>query len=194
MPGALVEADEADRMRHFVEQLARVVTKIEEVLLAGGILGIAGLTIANVLTRTLFGHSLVFAEEISRFLIIVVTFLGLGYAAAQGRHIRMTAIYDQVPERSRKALRMFITGTTALLLFYFGYLSVRYAVGTVRELGSVSPALSVPLWIVYLAVPLGFVLAGIQYVLAFVKNLTSPGIWLSFEKKDEYEEPPPADI
>jgi TRAP-type C4-dicarboxylate transport system permease small subunit len=174
--------------------ISKAVTKLEELCLAWGILGIAALTIGNVFARTLFGTSLVFAEEISQFLIVFVTFLGLGYAAGQGRHIRMTALYDQIPDRARKVLATFIAGTTAVLLFYLAYLAVRYALDTVRELGSVSPALRVPLWIVYLAAPLGFVLGGIQYVLAFVKNLTTPGVWLSFEKEDGYDEAPPADI
>ncbi|HJL17208.1 MAG TPA: TRAP transporter small permease [Sandaracinaceae bacterium LLY-WYZ-13_1] len=181
-------------MRRFAVRISKVVTKLEELCLAWGILGIAVLTIANVIARSLFGTSIVFAEEISQFLIVFVTFLGLGYAAGQGRHIRMTALYDQLPDKPRKALATTIAATTAALLFYLSYLAVRYALFTVRELGSVSPALRVPLWYVYLAAPLGFGLAGIQYVLALVKNLTTDGVWLSFEKEDGYDEAPPADI
>ncbi len=181
-------------MKHVAERISGALERLEELCLAGGILGIAALTIANVFARTLLGSSLVFAEEVSQFLIVMVTFLGLGYATAKGRHIRMTAIYDQLPEAGRKRLMLLITSTTAALLFYLAYLGVAYAAGTVRALGSVSPALRVPLWIVYLAAPLGFSLAGLQYVLAFIKNLTAEGVYLSFEKKDEYDEPPPADL
>ena len=178
-------------MKRAAERISRFVEIVEELCLAGGILGIAGLTIANVLARSLFSRSIVFAEEVSQFLIILVTFVGLGYAAAKGRHIRMTAIYDQLPERARKVLMQIITCTTAALLFYLAYLGIDYAAGTVRTLGSVSPALRVPLWIVYLAAPLGFSLAALQYVLAFVKNLTEDGVWLSFDRKDEHEGDPP---
>ena len=181
-------------MREAATRISRAVTWLEELCLAWGILGIAALTIANVFSRTLFGESLAFAEEISQFLIVFVTFLGLGYAAGKGRHIRMTAIYDQIPERPRKILATTIAASTALLLFYLAYLATIYALSTVRVLGSVSPALRVPLWTIYLAAPLGFVLGGVQYTLAFVKNLTSPGVWLSFEQEDGYDEAPTADI
>ena len=70
---------------------------VEEAILSGGILVIAFLTIANVFCRTFLGFSLAFAEEVSQFLIILVTFVGLSYGAAQGRHIRMTALYDELP-------------------------------------------------------------------------------------------------
>ncbi len=179
-------------MRRVATRLSKAVTQLEELCLAWGILGIAALTIGNVIARTFFGTSLAFAEEISQFLIVLVTFLGLGYAAGKGRHIRMTALYDQLPEKQRKALTVLISATTSALLFYLSYLAVRYALSTVHELGSVSPALRVPLWIVYLSAPIGFALGGIQYALALIKNLTTPGVWLSFEVKDEYEELPPA--
>ncbi len=180
-------------MRDVPARVSKVVTKLEEACLSGGVLGIAALTIANVVGRTLFGQSLASAEELSQFLMVFVTFLGLGYAAGRGRHIRMTAIYDALPLRAKKGVRLFITGSTALLLFYLAYLGLRYALGTVKALGSVSPALEVPLWIVYLAAPTGFVLAGIQYVLAFIQNARSEEVYLSFEQLDEYGEGPPAD-
>ena len=180
--------------RKAVAQTFRVVTKLEELSLAWGMIGIALLTIGNVFARTLFDTSLVFAEEISQFLIVFVTFIGLGYGVSQGRHIRMTAIYDQLSDRKRKVLMLVITSSTAVLMFYLTYLSVDYILGTVRELAAVSPALQVPLWLVYLSAPLGFLLAGIQYVLAFAKNLMDDDVWLSFEQRDEYEDAPPADI
>jgi TRAP-type C4-dicarboxylate transport system permease small subunit len=88
---------------------------------------------------------------------------------------------------------LLISSTTALLLFYLAYLALDYALGTVRVLGSVSPVLRVPRWLVYLAAPLGFVLAGVQYLLAFVKNLAAPDVYLSFEVRDEHAEPSAAD-
>ncbi|MGR9109065.1 MAG: TRAP transporter small permease [Gammaproteobacteria bacterium] len=137
-------------------------TRFEELCIAIGILGIAVLTISNVIARSLFGMSLAFTEEISQFLIIVVTFLGLGYAVGKGRHIRMTALYDQCSDKTRKFLALMISSTAAGLLFYLAFLGFQYTYGTVHALGSVSPVLQVPLWHIYLAAPVGFVLAGIQ--------------------------------
>lgn len=167
-------------------RVSQTVTAIEQFCLAGGILGIAGLTVGNVLTRTFAGTSLFFAEEMCQFLIVIVTFLGLGHAVAMGRHIRMTAFYDLLPHPWRKTVRLVICASTALLLFFLAHLALRYALGTVRALGSLSPVLEVPLWQVYLAAPVGFFLAGIQYLLAFLRNLSSPEIYLSFTLRDEH--------
>lgn len=179
-----------------MKRAAGLLQRFEEAVLSGGVLGIAALTIANVIGRALFSHSLAFAEEISQFLIVLVTFVGLGYAAGKARHIRMTAIYDQLPDAWRKRIIVVINATTCAMLVYLTYLSISYAVGTVRALGSVSPTLRVPLWTVYLSAPLGFGLAAVQYALALAKNLTSEGVWLSATKEDVYdpEEAPPEGI
>ena len=121
-------------------RIFRVIQTIEEWLLAGGVLVMATLTIANVVWRTATGKSLAYAQEISQFAIILVTFIGAGYAASRGRHIRMTALYDQLPLRGRKALMLLITLSTAGLMFALTYFSIRY-IGTVHALGTVSPVL-----------------------------------------------------
>jgi TRAP-type C4-dicarboxylate transport system permease small subunit len=166
----------------------RLIQRIEEVLISWSILTIAGLTIANVFSRTLFGESLAFTEELSQFLIIAVTFIGLSYAASRGRHIRMTAIYDQLPIRWRKALMIISSGFTGILMAALAVYSFRY-IQTVWFLESVSPVLQVPLYIVYLIVPCGLMLAALQYALAVARNCVSSGVYLSFDVKDEYEQP-----
>ncbi len=163
----------------------RVVGFVEELILAGGILGIAALTIANVVGRTLLGESLVFAEEATQFLMILVTFVGLGYGAARGRHIRMTALVDQLPKRGRKVLATAVSGTTSALLFFLTFLSLRYVVGTVMPLGARSPVLGVPFFLVYLAAPFGLSLAALHYGLTCLRNLRSADVYVTFDRRED---------
>lgn len=172
----------------YVTRFGRATQRVEAFLLSVSILTIATLTILNVVCRSVFGFSLAVTEEISQFCIIVVCFVGLSYAAGTGRHIRMTAIYDQLGSRVRKAFMVIITATTSLIMLALGCYAVSYVM-TVHELGGVFPVLQIPLYIVYAVAPIGLFLAGIQYGLATVRNLISPEIYLSFETKDEYEQP-----
>jgi TRAP-type C4-dicarboxylate transport system permease small subunit len=167
--------------------LFRVVQTIEEWILSLGIILIAVVTIVNVICRTVLNASLTFAEELSQFFIILVTFIGLGYAASKGRHIRMSALYDQLGRRARKFLMLVIASTTSALMFLLAYYSIRY-IATVASLGSVSPALQVPIYIVYCAVPAGLFIAGVQYALTVARNLSETEVFLSYEEKDEYRE------
>lgn len=174
-------------------RIYRIVARIEAFLLAWSIMAIAGLTISNVFCRALLGFSLSFTEELSQFLIIVVTFVGLSYAASKGRHIRMTALYDQFNARWRKVLMIAISALTALLMLVLAWYSFEY-IATVRFLDGISPVLRVPLHLVYLVVPLGLLLSAIQYILTVVRNITSTDVYLSFEHKDEYEKPVSGEI
>ena len=144
-----------------VEFLSTLQRRVESAVIAGSILGIVALSVANVACRTLLGFSLAWTEEVSQFLIVAVTFVGLSYVAGRGRHIRMTALVDALPDVGRRRLRAFVAITTAVLLGGLAVVAVSY-VDTLRVLGTVSPALRAPLWLVTLAAPLGLALGALQ--------------------------------
>ncbi|MEJ2130204.1 MAG: TRAP transporter small permease [Gammaproteobacteria bacterium] len=156
-------------------------------ILAFGVLGMAALGITNVIARNVLAESLTFAKEVNEILIIAVTFAGLGFAARAGRHIRMTALYDQFSAGARKTLMVVIGLTTAMLLFLLAYYAARYVASTYR-IGSVTPALRIPLYLVYLVAPVGLVLGGVQFVLAALRNVLEPGVHISFRRRDEYDD------
>ena len=177
-----------------VNSLVRILAAIdrgialaERAALAIGVLGMTLVSVANVIMRNVFDASLAFADEINQSLIIVVTFLGVGFAARLGRHIRMTAIYDQLGQAGRKTLMVVMSLTTALLLFTLAWYALRYVLHA-QEINAVTAALQIPLYLIYAVVPLGLALGGIQYLLGTVRNLTSRDVWLSFTERDRYEE------
>ena len=163
------------------------IARFEAFVLAFGVLLMAANSIANVIGRFVFAHSLYFSEELNQFLIVLVTFVGLGYAARKGRHIRMSALYDQLSDRGRKLLMILIATVTSLVMFVLAYYSYEY-VARLAKLGKVTPSLQVPLYLTYIWVPIGFVITGIQYLLTAFKNLQSPDIYISYEQIDSYEE------
>ena len=140
-------------------------------------------TIANVLCRTFFDTSIAFAEEISKFLILFVTFIGSSYAVTEARHIRMSAIYDMQSDSVRKFLMCLITLGTSLLMAALTYWAIDY-VQVIAKLNSRSASLNIPLYLVYLSFPIGLGLTSIKYFLAFLKNLTSKDIHLSVKEKE----------
>lgn len=164
----------------------RGIAGFEAFILAYGILLMAANSVVNVIGRV-FGRSLYFSEELNQFLIVLVTFVGLGYAARHGRHIRMSAVYDQLGDKGRKILMIFICAVTAAIMFMLAYYSYGYLV-RLERMGKVTPALQVPLYLTYIWVPVGFAITGIQYTLAIVKNLQAKEVYMSFQHVDTYED------
>ncbi len=174
-------------MKQSIVTISNALHLAEQAVVSLAILGIAALTIANVFARSLFGSSLAIAEEVCQFLIIVVTFVGLSYAASLGRHIRMTAIYDQLPLRQQRRLALVVHAVTAILLFVLCGYACRY-VYTVYQLGGVYSVTRLPFFVVYLVAPIGFALAGVQYVLALAESLADRKLGLLPERPPESAE------
>lgn len=162
-----------------------LIAKIEAVMLAIGVLLMALNTCINVIARFVFGEGLFFSGEINRILIILITFAGLGYAARHGRHIRMSAIYDTLPTGGRKVLMIVIALFTSVVMFFLCYFSVEYILN-LQGRGRVLPALGIPIWLIYIWVPIGFAITGVQYVLTAIKNLVAKDVYLSTSVLDGY--------
>ncbi|MCS4504572.1 Ectoine/5-hydroxyectoine TRAP transporter small permease protein UehB [wastewater metagenome] len=169
--------------------LDRWLGNIERLIVGGGILVMAIVMSGHVLGRLIFGEGIPGTSEITELLIILITFIGVSYAARSARHISMSALYDQLGGTARKGLLVLICLGTAALMFYLAFESADYTLA-IYERGRTSSALTIPLWIVYLAAPIGFTLAGVQYVLTAVRNLTSHELYRSFTEKEEYAEVP----
>lgn len=171
----------------FLGTIDSAIARIEAVLLAAGVLLMAANTISNVVGRFVFQSSIFFSEELNRILIILITFAGISYAARQGRHIRMSAIYDALPPSLRKPLMIMIAVVTAVFMFGLCWYSVGY-IETQMGRGRVLPALQIPVWWTLVWVPVGFFMTGMQYALTAIKNLVEKDIYLSTHVLEGYEE------
>ena len=160
---------------------------VENIVLSGAILLMATINIANVLGDNLLQQGLPFAGEINQALLVIITFVGVAKAARHGRNIRMSAIYDQLKGPWRKGANIVITTGSAVVMFYLAYYAVIYEM-QVRSIGQATPSLGIPIWILYLLVPIGLFMAGLQYTLTTVRNLTSKEVYRSFMELEVYED------
>ncbi|EAU41675.1 TRAP dicarboxylate transporter, DctQ subunit [Fulvimarina pelagi HTCC2506] len=165
----------------------RALAFFEAAILVTGILAMAIISVANVIGRFGFGQSLYFAEEATQFLVILVTFAGIGFAARHGRHIRMSAIYDELPDKARKALMIVIALVTAAIMFLLAWYSLLYVL-SVYDSGRIAPVTQIPIFLTLVWLPIGFIITGIQYLLTVVANLTRKDVYLSVSVVDSYDD------
>ncbi|MGI9502644.1 MAG: TRAP transporter small permease, partial [Geminicoccaceae bacterium] len=108
-------------------------------------------------------------------------------AARQGRHIRMSAIYDALSPGVRKILMVVICTITAFAMFALCYFAVSYIMQVAKS-GRVLPALQIPVYWTFLWVPVGFFFTGLQYTLTAIRNLTEKDIYLSTKVLEGYDD------
>ncbi|MBE0575504.1 MAG: TRAP transporter small permease [Desulfuromonadales bacterium] len=171
------------QINHYV---GLVINGMEVSILVFCVAALAVLLIGNVFARTFF-QSIYFAEEVSKFLVMLMTFAGVSYGVRKARHIRMGAFLDAMPPKMEKVFLVIISLISAVVMGMMAWFSYKYLMNAMT-MGHMTPALRVPTWTFYIIVPFGFGLACIQYIRTIIKNLTEKEPWQSPEQQSEYED------
>jgi C4-dicarboxylate transporter DctQ subunit len=164
----------------------KVVNAVEVSILVFCVAALGVLLITNVFARTFF-QSIYFAEEVSKFLVMLTTFAGVSYAVRKARHIRMGAFLDAMPQKMEKVFIIIISIVSAVVMGIMTWFSYQY-LKNAMNMGHMTPALRVPKWTFYVIIPIGFGLACIQYIRTVIKNFTENEPWQSPDQQSEYED------
>lgn len=124
----------------------------------------------GVFTRKVLGDQSSFTEELARFLLIWIGVLGAAYVAGQRKHLAIDLLPSKLTGRNRRRLMALIN--VIIILFALAVLvigGIRYVFITFY-LGQISPALQVPMGVVYLVVPI----SGFLVVYYKVLDLINP--------------------
>ena len=84
-------------------------------------------------------------------------------------------------------LLIIIAVVTAVFMFGLCYYSFNYIL-TQAGRGRVLPSLQLPVYWIFLWVPVGFFMTGLQYGLTAIKNLSGKDIYLSTRVLEGYDE------
>ena len=103
------------------------------------------ITLANVLVRYFSDESFAWTEEISIFLMVVLTLAGAAAAAARDRHIRIEFFYDRGSPARRRLLALCSAAATAVMFAALSVLLGRVAYDEYFY-GETSMAIGVPRW------------------------------------------------
>jgi len=121
----------------------------------------AVMVFANVVLRFTTDHSILWVEEVSRYLMIWLTFIGAGLVLRYGGHIGIDTLQERFPARAslfRAAIFILLLGFFVFMVWIGG----RYAMLTWAQ---TTPVLQIPVGAVYLAIPIGFALLTLHLLL-----------------------------
>src|SRR3982750_3382609 len=126
--------------------------KIEEWLGVAGMVVLTVITLGNVRTRYLSDESFAWTEEISVFLIVVMTLAGAASVAGRDGHIRIEYFYEGGSLARRRRLRLLAAAATALTFLVLAILFGATVADEIRW-GETSMGLGVPRWWFTVAIP-----------------------------------------
>ncbi len=172
--------------RKLNKKVGLAINAIEVSILVFCMAALGLLLMTNVFARTFF-QSIYFAEELSKFLVMLTTFTGVSYGVRKARHIRMGAFLDAMPVKMEKVFIIIISIVSAVVMAIMAYYSYLYLMNAMN-MGHKTPALRMPSWTFYVIIPIGLGLACIQYIRTIIKNLTEKDAWQSPDQQSEYED------
>lgn len=109
----------------------------------------------EVVRRSVFAYSSIWAEEIARYAFIYVAYIGASAAIKERAHIRIDLILHLFPPRMKALVFIFGDIITLILAVFAIYMSME-SVLTSLEFGSVTHGLRISQAWFLAAVPLGF--------------------------------------
>ncbi|MDC0456452.1 TRAP transporter small permease [Pseudomonadota bacterium] len=130
-------------------------------------IGLYGL---NVIVREItpqYASLFAWIDEASRILMVWVVFLSIGIAFDRGRHIAMTTFINSFSNKNFLYFGKIIDLLGFVFSLYCIWLGFKITIFVFNS-GQVSPTLNIPMFILYVAPTLGFLLISIRYALSFL--------------------------
>jgi C4-dicarboxylate transporter DctQ subunit len=135
----------------FFRLLSRLVESL--VILIAAI--IVTIVTAEVALRYLFSHSMIFTEELSRYLMVWIVFLGSALAIRDGSHIHIQILVKRLDSRMQQIVKL---AAYALIIAFLVFITVEGLKILPRQLQQMCITIDISLFYFYLAIPVGSIL------------------------------------
>jgi len=152
-------------LRVIAKWLDRMVAATAVVLLIASLI----VTSAGVFWRYLLNDSISWSEELGRFLLVWISFLGAAMAAYRGSHIAINFVFERLPH----GMQLWLSRTVDILIIVFlGALAVSGTKMLPLMHGRIAPTLLIPMDIPYLIMPVSTTIFAFHVL---VRMLTDSG-------------------
>ena len=126
----------------------------------------------QVFTRYVTGNPSSFTDELARYLMIWIGILGAAFVSGKNMHVAIDILPSRASVKTQKKLKTIVTLIIILFVFFAFIVGGSRLVYISHILGQQSPALQIPLAVVYLIIPISGLLI-IYYKVSDLLNLRS---------------------
>ena len=133
---------------------------MEEILMGIFLVGISCIILLQIVMR-LMRMSLSWPEELARYLYVWSVFLSLACTIRARIILRVDVLINFFPDKLKKGLEVLLQSINVVFFTILFYHSLN-VVTVVRTSNQTSPALEIPMYLVYIIVPAGFALATLR--------------------------------
>ena len=153
-------------MKNLLDGVDRVLSILERGFIALSLLAGALLLFVNVFMRYVFLAPISWAEEMTLYLCVWLVFVGGSVAVREKGHIAIDLLPHVLSPRGRLLLARGVALLFLVFLLVFCWYSLQHVL-RVKSIGQVTPIMQAPMWLTYLAMPVGSVLMALRVIQIF---------------------------
>lgn len=155
----------------FFGKLIHGYDKLEEYLLCGSLVVTTLIVFLQVIMRKIFNNSLTWSEELTRYIFIWQIWLGVSIAQRNKQHIKVELLSSIV--KNEKVVAIVDIFATIVMIAFNIFLVINGAalVEQMITRGNLSGAMRLPMWIVYLALPVSSFVLSLRLIGQAVENI-----------------------
>ncbi|MBQ1421368.1 MAG: TRAP transporter small permease [Firmicutes bacterium] len=154
-----------------MEKISNVITNILRVV-CGLVLAALVIIITIEVVSRWMSIAMPWTDELARYLLIWMTFLGCSLALASGTHLSVDFIVKMFPKNGQKALNII---TRVLIIVFFGIIMIYGTKLSIAAINTKSTALHWSMGIVYSILPLSGLLSVFYAVMDIIHILKGDG-------------------
>lgn len=147
-----------------------VLSKFEKLTCFIALLSSTIILFVNIVLRFIFKSGLPWAEELVRYLILVITFIGLGAGINNKQDISMDFLLQISKANIRKKLEIIKYLVSSIFSLILAVISFQFAMQT-KINGQITSALQLPFYILYLIISFGSVLTALRYIEGLILHI-----------------------
>ncbi len=159
--------------RVVLKKIDTLVCRLEESVTAIGYIIMTLAVIWSVFCRYVLKIPFLYGDEAARYIMIICVFIGVSIGTRKGAHLGIEAFVGMLPENMRRKVT-FVAGFFTMVLFFVLAWATLTLTITVYGTEQHTSSLYLPMWVVYVSLPIGMCLSGIREIQILVLMLQRP--------------------
>lgn len=153
-----------------LKKLDRMLCLLEEGITVIAYFSMALVVLWSVLCRYVLKIPFVYGDEAARYLTIYSVFFGVSLGVRKGAHLGVEAFVNMMPESLRNIVMRSAEIFTTIMFFALSWATLIMTI-KVYFTGQHSSSLFIPMWMIYMSMPIGMFFSGIRELQVFVTEV-----------------------
>ena len=126
-------------------------------------------TCYDVTMRYFFAKPTSWAIELNAVLLVYMGFISAAELVRRGQHIDMGILVNRLSKRAQRGVDVFVSMLVILFCAVLVWMGGKAALSTYKYGMYMAGEFRMPLWVIYIVIPLGSVFLGLEYLLHIIE-------------------------